>query len=38
MDGFGLVMTLCFTALLSSLIYAAAWTIAPSATRDGYNG
>ncbi len=33
MDGFGLVLLLCFTALLSSVFYCLIWALAPYFTR-----
>ena len=30
MDGFGLVLVLCFTAMVSSFVYLVAWSIWPS--------
>ena len=37
MDGFGLMLMLCFTALLSSMFWTAAWFAAPS-TETAPNG
>jgi hypothetical protein len=38
MDGFGLVLMLCFTALISTLVYTAIWNIVPSFNRETENG
>ena len=37
MDGFGLVIMLCFTALISTLIYTVLWMLVPSFNRGGSN-
>jgi len=38
MDGFGLVLMLCVTALISALVYAAVRSFVPSREREGCHG
>ena len=37
MDGFGMVLMLCFTALISTFVYSAVWALAPVFNRDATN-
>ncbi|MCW4461131.1 hypothetical protein OK349_05380 [Sphingomonas sp. BT-65] len=37
MDGFGMLLMLCFTALISTSVYSAIWTVSPLFNREIVN-